>query len=64
MTMPSPPPPQPDQERAEELNRIHRALVVIINDAETDSHVEALGIAVRDLTSVVANFTSVSDASA
>jgi hypothetical protein len=47
-----------NQARAEELNRIHRELVVIIHDAETGSQLEALAGAVRDLTSVVAAFTS------
>ena len=59
MTMPV----DPSQARAEELNRIHRELVVIIRDADTPG-LAALARAVSDLTSVVAAFTSVPGASA
>jgi hypothetical protein len=51
-------PVTPGQARAEELNRIHRELVVIIHDADTAPQVAALARAVSDLTSVVAAFTS------
>jgi hypothetical protein len=51
-------PVEPSQARAEELNRIHRELVVIIRDADTAPGLAALARAVSDLTSVVAAFTS------
>ena len=58
-------PVEPSQARAEELNRIHRELVVIIHDAETGApELVALARAVSDLTSVVAAFTSLPGASA
>jgi hypothetical protein len=57
-------PIEPSQARAEELNRIHRELVVIIHDADTAPGLAALARAVSDLTSVVAAFTSLPGASA
>jgi hypothetical protein len=44
--------------RADELNRIHRELIVIIRDAGPDSRVAALAGAVSDLASVVAAVTA------
>ena len=43
--------------RADELNRIHRELIVIIRDAGPGSHVAALAGVVSDLASVIAAVT-------
>lgn len=44
--------------RADELNRIHRELIVIIRDAGPGSHVAALAGVVSDLASVLAELTA------
>ena len=48
--------------RADELNRIHRELIVIIREAGPGSQVAALAGAVSDLASVVAAVTAPSAA--
>lgn len=50
--------------RADELNRIHRELIVIIRDAGPGSHVAALAGVVSDLASLVAAATASAAASA
>jgi hypothetical protein len=50
--------------RADELNRIHRELIVIIRDAGPGSHVAALAGVVSDLASLVAAVTAPPAASA
>jgi hypothetical protein len=55
--------PEPTQAQlsilhADELNRIHRELIVIIRDAGPGSHVAALAGVVSDLASIVAAVTA------